>query len=75
MSLFARKLPPVQVGNRFVKAGDPTGKVWEVSRVWTTVDGVPHARLVNRNETLMVAVGTLADPDFFVPAPVPPVED
>ena len=56
-----------------MKTADHTGKVWSVSRVWTTVDGVPHARLVNRHETLMVAVTTLADPDFFVPAPATPV--
>ena len=35
---------------------------------WVAVDGVPHARLVNRSETLKVAVCTLADPYFFAPA-------
>jgi len=53
-----------------MKAGDRNGKVWEVSRLWTTVDDVPHARLAYRDETLAVSVSTLADPQFFVPAPV-----
>lgn len=66
--MFRRRPPPVQVGDRFVKVGDRTGKVWEISRLWTTVDDVPHARLVYRDETLAVSVGTLADTEFFLPA-------
>ena len=65
MAIFGRKTPPIQVGDRFIKANDQTRKIWEVSRLWTTVDGVPHARLVNRHETLMVSVSTLADQEFF----------
>ncbi len=70
MAIFGRKTPPIQVGDRFMKASDQTRKVWEVSRLWTAVDGVPHARLVNRHETLMVSVGTLSDQEFFVAVPV-----
>jgi hypothetical protein len=70
MAIFGRKPPPIQVGDLFMKANDPTRKVWEVSRLWTTVDGVPHARLVNRHETLMVSIRTLEDPEYFVAVPV-----
>ena len=52
-----------------MKSNDQTKKVWEVSRLWTAVDGVPHARLVNRHETLMVSVSTLNDQEFFTAAP------
>ena len=70
MAIFRRKTPPIQVGDRFAKANDQTRKIWEVSRLWTTVDGVPHARLVNRHETLMVSVSTLADQEFFEAIPM-----
>ncbi len=70
MAIFGRKTPPIQVGGRFMKANDQTRKIWEVSRLWTTVDGVPHARLVNRHETLMVSIRTLEDQEFFVAIPV-----
>ncbi|BAE50881.1 hypothetical protein amb2077 [Paramagnetospirillum magneticum AMB-1] len=69
MALFGRKPPPIQVGDRFKKSNDQTRKVWEVSRLWTAVDGVPHARLVNQHETLMVSIRTLEDPEFFVAEP------
>ncbi len=70
MAIFGRKPPPIQVGDHFMKANDLTRKVWEVSRLWTTVDGVPHARLVNRHETLMVSIRTLEDREFFETVPV-----
>ena len=69
MAIFGRKIPPIQVGDRFVKANDQTRKVWEVSRLWTAGDGVPHARLVSQHETLMVSVSTLNDQDFFTAEP------
>jgi len=50
-----------------MKTDDRVGKVWEVSRLWTTADGVPHARLTYRDETLAVSVITLADTQFFTP--------
>lgn len=70
MAIFGRKSPLIQVGDRFTKANDQTRKVWEVSRLWTAVDGVPHARLVNQHETMMVSVRTLADQVFFKAAPL-----
>ncbi len=75
MTMFGRKSPPLQVGDRFVKAGDRFGKVWEVSRVWITVDDLLHARLKSvekRSETRIISVITLTDPQFFIP--VPPAE-
>jgi hypothetical protein len=33
MGIFGRKLPPIEVGDRFMKTGDRVGKVWEVSRL------------------------------------------
>lgn len=35
MALFGRKGDPIQAGDRFMKADDRVGKVWEVSRLWT----------------------------------------
>ena len=52
-----------------MKANDQTRKVSEVSRLWTAVDGVPHARLVNQHETLMASIRTLGDQDFFKAEP------
>ncbi|BAE50988.1 hypothetical protein amb2184 [Paramagnetospirillum magneticum AMB-1] len=70
MAIFRRKTPPIQVGDRYMKANDQTRKVWEVSRLWTAVDGVPHARMVNRHETIMVSIRTLEDPEYFAAVPV-----
>ena len=66
--MFRRKAPSPQVGDRYIKADDRIGKVWEISRLWTTVDGVPHARLTHQDETLAVSVSTLSDAKFFTPA-------
>ncbi|EME67524.1 hypothetical protein H261_23075 [Paramagnetospirillum caucaseum] len=70
MAIFGRKTQSIQVGDRFMKANDQTRKVWEISRLWTTVDGVPHARLVHQHETLMVSIRTLADQEFFTAIPM-----
>lgn len=71
--LFGRKLsPPLQVGDRFVKAGIRFGTVWEVVRVWTTEDQLLHARLnsvENHGETMAVSASTLIDRQFFMPVP------
>ena len=65
MAFFRRKLTPIKVGDLFRKFADRTAKVWAVSRLWTTVDGIPHARLESRDETLAVSIITLSDPEFF----------
>ena len=65
MAFFRRKLPPIKVGDLFRKFADRTEKKWAVSRLWTTVDGIPHARLKNLDETLAVSIITLSDPEFF----------
>lgn len=73
--LFGRKAsPPIQVGDRFVKAGIRFDTVWEIVRVWTTGDQLLHARLngvENHGETLVVSVKTLVDRQFFMPVPRP----
>jgi hypothetical protein len=77
MGLFGRKAAPLQIGDRFNKAGDRFGKVWEISRLWTAADGKPHARLTGlptQSETRIVSVATLTDPEFFTPAPAMEVE-
>ncbi|CAA7627117.1 conserved hypothetical protein [Candidatus Terasakiella magnetica] len=75
--MFGRKSVPIQVGDRFIKAGDSNGKLWEVTRIWTTVDGIPHTRLKNLShlgETRIISVQTLASLQFYIPAPPPPAE-
>ena len=69
MDILRWKTPSVQIGDRFIKTGDRIRKVWEVSRLWTAVDNVPHARLVSKDETLIASVRTLADQKFFIHAP------
>lgn len=71
MSWFKRALPPVQPGDRFVKIGDQPNKVWVVSRVWETVDGIPHVRMesfLHQGETRIISVSALMDLRFFAPA-------
>ena len=70
MDIFGRKAPPLQVGDRFRKSGDRFGKVWQVSRLWVTCDGILHSRLRSASETRIISAVTLVDPDFFTPAPV-----
>ena len=70
--MFHRDIPSVQVHDRFVKAGDPPGRVWVVIRVWTTVDGLLHARMTGETregETRIISVSALVDKQFFSPAP------
>ena len=69
MGIFRNKPPTIKEGDRFIKASDRLEKVWEVLKLWTSVDGVPHARLVHGDETLAVSIITLSDPQFFVHAP------
>lgn len=72
---FGRKAStPVQVGDRFIKAGIRFGTVWEIVRVWTTEDQLLHARLnsvEDHGETLAISVKTLVDRQFFMPVPRP----
>lgn len=73
--LFGHKASaPLQVGDRFVKAGIRFGTVWEIVRLWTTGDQLLHARLngvENHGETLAVSARTLVDRQFFMPVPGP----
>jgi hypothetical protein len=69
------KFPPysIELNDRFVKSGDPPGRVWVVVRLWTASDGLPHARLEiegRRNETRIMSVSALADRYFYTPAPL-----
>jgi len=78
MAMFGSKVPPAEVGDRFTKVGDRLQKTWEVSRVWATADGIPHARLQTlerSSETMLVSVTTLADREFFAPYLPPPNSD
>jgi hypothetical protein len=75
---LGRPASPVQIGDRFRKAGDQFGKVWEVARIWTTVDGLLHVRLRSldrQGESRIISVITLMDRDFFFPVQPPPERD
>ena len=67
MAMFGHKAHSVEIGDRFVKAGDRSTKVWEVLRLWATPDGILHARLENLADTMAISVITLTDPQFFSP--------
>jgi len=61
----------VAVGDRFVRAGLPH-KVYVVTRIDERPHHPPHARLkalTRYGDDITIAVGTLADRHFFVPAP------
>lgn len=61
---------PVQAGDRYRKVGDQFGKVWEVTRVWPTVDDLLHARMRSVDklgETRIISVSALTDRMFFTP--------
>ena len=64
MGFFGRKKPVIQPGDLYVKVGDPPSKVWEVTKVWSTVDGIPHARIrshAQQSESRIVAITVLSD--------------
>ncbi len=66
--MLKSKIPQVQPGQRFAKAGDPHGKLWEVIDVADAVDGIPHAHLRScdgQGVLITIAVGVLADPAFW----------
>lgn len=70
MAIFGQKPPKIRTGDRFVKVDDRLGRVWIVSRLWTAIDGVPHARLEGpegQGMTMVVSVSTLNDRKFFFP--------
>lgn len=70
--MFKREGPSVQIGDRFIKKGDTWGREWVIIRLWTTVDGLPHARMENNGrgqESRIISVSALTDPYFFSPAP------
>ena len=73
MKIMTRRVAPsVQIGDRFVKSGDPPGRVWVVVRLWTAVDGLPHARMKgegSRDETRIISISALTDRHFYSPAP------
>lgn len=76
--LGRKAIPPIQIGDRYTKAGILFGTVWEVVRLWTAVDGLAHVRLVSlapHRETIAVSAGTLKDRQFFLPVPRPPPEE
>ncbi|WP_236686332.1 hypothetical protein [Paramagnetospirillum magnetotacticum] len=72
---FGRKNPVIQPGDLYVKVGDPPSKVWKITRVWSTVDGILHARLhsfFQQSEFRIVAITVLGDRDFYIPTqPLP----
>lgn len=71
--MIRREPPAVKIDDRFVKAGDPLGRVWVVVRLLTTIDGLLHVRMVNEGhegETRIISNSTLTDRHFYSPAPV-----
>lgn len=64
---MARK-PPVQIGDRFIKAGNNQTSVLVVSRIVQLPAEPAHARLTqeaNEKETLTISLPTLADTHYF----------
>jgi len=66
------KLDLIELNDRFVKKGDPPGRVWVIVRLWIASDGLPHARLEiegRHSETRIMSVSALSDRRFYLPAP------
>lgn len=62
--MFRRKVPQVQIGDRFIKTGG-SPKVWTVTRI---IDA--HARLVSKQlspEQITISVCALGDRALFQP--------
>jgi hypothetical protein len=75
---LTRPASPLRLGDRFRKARDQFDKVWEVVRIWTTVDGLLHVRLRcldGQGETRIISAITLTDSTFFRPVDAPPGAD
>ncbi|OAN56042.1 hypothetical protein A6A04_10430 [Paramagnetospirillum marisnigri] len=67
---LGRNPPPLRLGDRFRKVHDRFDRVWEVARIWTTVDGLVHVRLRcldGQGETRIISAMTLTDSTFFSP--------
>lgn len=66
---MARKsAPKVCTGDRFIKVGEPHGKVWEVVELKVAVDGILHARLRDggtHGSSMTIAAGVLTDSRFW----------
>jgi len=72
MRIFRLKAQHLEIGDRFIKADDRHAKIWEIAKIWTTVDGVRHVRLNNmavQSDTMMVSVHALTDHQFFFACP------
>jgi hypothetical protein len=70
MMMFRRTTSSVRLGAHFVKADDPLGRAWTVTRLWTTAVGIPHAQIENngqRKETRIISVSALTDVNFYGP--------
>lgn len=69
---MARRVKPkVQIGDRFIKVGEPHGRVWEVIGLRITVDGILHAQLRSTGReggALTIAAGVLVDLDYWLAA-------
>jgi len=69
---MARRVKPkVQIGDRFIKVGEPHGRIWEVVNLRITVDGILHAQLRSTGReggAVTIAAGVLIDQDFWLAA-------
>jgi hypothetical protein len=68
--MFGRDNFSVDIGGRFLKADDPSGRVWVVVRMWNTPEGLAHAKLeaeTNSSETRIISISALSDPHFYLP--------
>ncbi|RAU21385.1 hypothetical protein CU669_13205 [Paramagnetospirillum kuznetsovii] len=66
--MVKKSVPNVHAGDRFIKVGEPHGKVWEVFDLKVAVDGILHARLRDggrQNGSMTISANTLVDPRFW----------
>ncbi len=66
--MLKSKVPQIRPGDRFFKAGDPSGKLWEVVELSNAVGGILHAHLRSCDRhgvSITIAAGVLADPVFW----------
>ena len=75
--MLRRKPSPIKVGDCFIKSGDQYQKVWTVEHLWTTVDGILHARLRSgerQSDVMTVSCEILSDQQFFKSGGTSPLE-
>jgi hypothetical protein len=68
-----RTEPQIQTGDRFMKLGEPNGKIWTVVELKIATDSILHARLLAtgpQSSSITIAANVLVDKRFWQSAQI-----